>query len=242
MPALAGAVYLACAPLALAPLSWVYYPSKLPGPCCVFCLVPEQHSAQTWALHHWDRRLPVPLLRPVLLPLPKSYQSALCSGARPDNSSAYAGPLHSCRCRSPMRWQQWQCGDSMHFCARTSPCHFRGLRPCYNPGGHLGGGSIGAYHACHMSGAYGRKSIDASAVYMNKVSARPEGMTGQRAELRAIYRRPWAKDAQPPSPLSTHLVHSLNGKKGEAASAPVTGTKDPYSGEAPKDMPFRRHS
>ena len=104
------------------------------------------------------------------------------------------------------------------------------------------GGSIGAYHACHMSGAYGRKSIDASVVYMNKVSARPEGMTGQRAELRAVYRRPWAKDAQPPSPLSTHLVHSLNGKKGEAASAPVTGTKDPYSGEAPKDMPFRRHS
>ncbi|XP_016078255.1 PREDICTED: forkhead box protein E1 [Miniopterus natalensis] len=40
---------------------------------------------------------------------------------------------------------------AVDFYGRTSPGQFGALAPCYNPGGQLGGGSAGAYHARHVA-------------------------------------------------------------------------------------------
>nr|XP_025868992.1 forkhead box protein E1 [Vulpes vulpes] len=40
---------------------------------------------------------------------------------------------------------------AVDFYGRTSPGQFGALGPCYNPGGQLGGGSGGAYHARHAT-------------------------------------------------------------------------------------------
>ncbi|ELK12976.1 Forkhead box protein E1 [Pteropus alecto] len=40
---------------------------------------------------------------------------------------------------------------TVDFYGRTSPGQFGALGPCYNPGGQLGGGSAGAYHARHTA-------------------------------------------------------------------------------------------
>ncbi|XP_006911654.1 forkhead box protein E1 [Pteropus alecto] len=103
---------------------------------------------------------------------PAYMHPAGCAGTRPANPSAYAaayaGPdgaysqgassaLFAAAGRltgpasPPAGGSSGGVETTVDFYGRTSPGQFGALGPCYNPGGQLGGGSAGAYHARHTA-------------------------------------------------------------------------------------------
>ncbi|XP_011364607.1 forkhead box protein E1 [Pteropus vampyrus] len=172
IPPYPGAVYAGYAPPSLAAPPPVYYPAASPGPCRVFGLVPERPLTPELGPAPSGPAGSCAFASAGASATTTGYQPTGCAGTRPANPSAYAaayaGPdgaysqgassaLFAAAGRltgpasPPAGGSSGGVETTVDFYGRTSPGQFGALGPCYNPGGQLGGGSAGAYHARHTA-------------------------------------------------------------------------------------------
>ncbi|MBW04104.1 Forkhead box protein E1, partial [Eschrichtius robustus] len=160
------------APPSLAAPPPVYYPAASPGPCRVFGLVPERPLSPELGPAPSGPSGSCAFASAGASATTTAYQPSGCAVARPANTSAYAaayaGPdgaysqgagsaLFAAAGRlagpasPPAGGSSGGVETAVDFYGRTSPGQFGALGPCYNPGGQLGGGNGGAYHARHAA-------------------------------------------------------------------------------------------
>uniref|UniRef100_G3TKF9 Forkhead box E1 n=1 Tax=Loxodonta africana TaxID=9785 RepID=G3TKF9_LOXAF len=171
-PPYPGAVYAGYAPPPLAAPPPVYYPAASPGPCRVFGLMPERPLSPELGPAPSGSAGSCAFASAGAPATTTGYQPAGCAGTRPANpaayAAAYAGPdgaypqgaggalfAAASRLAGPGSPAAGGGGGGVEgtvdFYGRTSPAQFGALGPCYNPGGQLGAGSGGSYHARHAA-------------------------------------------------------------------------------------------
>uniref|UniRef100_G3UD87 Forkhead box E1 n=1 Tax=Loxodonta africana TaxID=9785 RepID=G3UD87_LOXAF len=167
-----GAVPAARPPYPGAVYAGVYYPAASPGPCRVFGLMPERPLSPELGPAPSGSAGSCAFASAGAPATTTGYQPAGCAGTRPANpaayAAAYAGPdgaypqgaggalfAAASRLAGPGSPAAGGGGGGVEgtvdFYGRTSPAQFGALGPCYNPGGQLGAGSGGSYHARHAA-------------------------------------------------------------------------------------------